>query len=193
MSKNSQKSSRPNLSKELRILGIDDSHFEAGDETCLIIGVLYRNGYVESVLSTRIEIDGEDSTQKFADLVNNSKSKPNAIMLQGITFAGFNIVDIQELSKLTNLPVIAIARKKPNFDEIKSALQNLSESESRWEKIQAAGKIHKTENIYFQAAGTEDPTHFITSSLLRGNMPEPVRLAHVIASGVVLGSPHGRA
>lgn len=203
MSKSSQKSSSPNSSrlgphklnsnKELRILGIDDSHFEKGDDECLVIGVLYREGYVESVLSTRIRVDGDDATQKFAELANSSKSKPNALMLQGITFAGFNIVDVQELSRLTGLPVIAIMRKRPDFDAVRSALQNLPDSESRWEKVESAGELRKCGDIYFQAAGTEDAPAFISTTTVRGNMPEPVRLAHVIASGVTLGSVHGRA
>lgn len=200
MSKSSQSSSKLHLNKELRVLGIDDSHFEQGDDTCLIIGALYRsshgqNGYVESVLSTNIEIDGEDATQKLAELVNSSKSRPNAIMLQGITFAGFNVVDIVEISKLTNLPVITIMRRKPNYEEIKSALQNLSEPETRWNKIQAAGKVHKAGKIFYQAAGTgtDNAVQFINATTVHGNMPEPVRLAHVIASGVILGSPHTRA
>ena len=179
--------------KELRVLGIDDSHFCPGDASCLLIGVLYRNNYIDGVFSTDISVDGEDATGKIAAMAKASRCRPDAIMLQGVTFAGFNVVDIPELSRLTNLPVIAILRKRPNLEEIGAALKNLSNSESKWKKIQSAGKIYKAEKIYYQAAGTGNAAQIIESATIRGNMPEPVRLAHVIASGIVLGSPHGRA
>ena len=198
MSKSSQSSSKLHSNKELRVLGIDDSHFEQGDETCLVIGALYRsshrqNGYVESVLSTKIEVDGEDATEKFAELVKGSKGRPDAIMLQGITFAGFNIVDLAELSSLTNLPTVAVLRKQPNFDEIRAALENVPNSEERWKRLKAAGEIHNTGKIFYQAAGTDSAEEIISATTVHGNMPEPVRLAHVIASGVILGEPHTRA
>ena len=202
MSKSSQKRSKLDSSKrdsdkrdsnkELRVLGIDDGHFNPEDEQCLLIAVLYRNKYVESVLSTKVAVDGLDATKKIADLVASAKCKPNAIMLQGITFAGFNVVDIKEIAKLTSLPVIIVSRKKPNFEEIKSALQNLSDPEARWNRIQSAGKIHKAGKIYYQSAGTDRAVEIIGATTVRGNMPEPVRLAHVIASGVVLGAVRSR-
>jgi len=193
MSRSSQKSSSPSSSKELRILGIDDSHFEAGDKSCLLIAVLYRNNYVESVFSTRIEVDGEDSTAKITELLQKSSCRPDAVMLQGITFGGFNVVDINKLSSEAGLPVIAVSRKEPDFGEIKAALQNVSNPEARWGKIESAGKLRKAGRIYYQSAGTDSARDIIASTTVRGNLPEPIRLAHVIASGVVLGSLHGRA
>ena len=47
------------------------------------------------------------------------------IMLNGITFAGFNVVDIKKLNLATKLPVIALTGDKPDLEAIHNALNNL--------------------------------------------------------------------
>ena len=50
-------------------------------------------------------IDGLDATQKLADMINGSphRHQLRLVMLNGVTFAGFNIVDIKKLYALTGL------------------------------------------------------------------------------------------
>ena len=38
-------------------------------------------------------------------------------MLDGITYGGFNVVDIEELYRETGLPVIVIMRSCPDFEK----------------------------------------------------------------------------
>ena len=114
------------------------------------------------------------------------------IMLSGITFAGFNVADIKELYNKTNLPVIALTRDPPKMEEIKQALENLPEKEKRWKAILNAGEIIEVqtregeEPIYMQIAGLErrDAEKIVRITSTRSSIPEPLRVAHIIASGL---------
>jgi hypothetical protein len=79
-------------------------------------------------------------------------------MLDGVTFGGFNPVDINRIFEKTNIPVIVCMRSCPELEKIKLALDNLPEKEKRWAIINKAGKIYKTKTgspIYFQLSGID--------------------------------------
>lgn len=177
-----------------RVLGIDDSAFTKKDDKVLIVGVVWRSGVVEGVLSTYVKRDGLDSTMKLERMVRKSRFYPQLrmVVMHGATLAGFNIVNIKELSRKLALPVIAVTKRKPHALKVKRALRNLSDWEKRWKLMESAGKALKVGNVYAQTAGIEedDARRFLTKF---GGMPEPVRLAHVIGSGIVRGESHGKA
>ncbi len=90
------------IKQEIRVLGIDDGKFiphTKGD--ALIVGVVFRGGCsIDGVMHTKVSIDGLDATQKLADMINGSphRHQLRLVMLNGVTLAGFNIVDINKLS-----------------------------------------------------------------------------------------------
>jgi endonuclease V-like protein UPF0215 family len=119
-------------------------------------------------------------------------------MLDGITFGGFNVINIQEIFKSTGIPVIVIMRKYPDFTKIKKALKRFNDWEERWKDIKDAGEVYKIENkedIYIQINGIEleDAEEIIKLSTTRSAIPEPIRVAHLIAAGVVTGESKGNA
>jgi len=183
------------IKPEIRVLGIDDGNFVPREEGLVdLIGVVYRGGYwLEGVMRTEIEVDGMDATEKIATMVRASPhyNQLRVIMLDGITFAGFNIVDITELFQKVKLPVIAIVREKPNLEEIRKALENLPEPEKRWAAVKNAGKLSKVRTrgaegtVYMQTAGISqvDAETIVRNTSLRSNIPEALRVAHIIASG----------
>jgi len=113
--------------------------------------------------------------------------------LNGVTLAGFNVVDIEELCQRVKLPVVAVTRDKPDFEDIKKALQNLPQSQQRWRAIEKAGKMIRVrtrngeEPVYVHVAGLseEDAKRILKSTSTRSNVPEALRVAHIIASGLV--------
>jgi endonuclease V-like protein UPF0215 family len=88
--------------------------------------------------------------------------------------------------------VIAVTREKPNFKEIREALKNLPDSEKRWNAIYSGGEIvevstrTKKSKIYVQFVGIveEDAKRILRLTSTRSNVPEPLRVAHLIASGI---------
>ncbi len=184
------------IKPEIRVLGVDDGVFIPHSKGLVdVVGIVFRGGYwLDGVMRTEIEVDGLDATEKIASMIIESPhyKQLRVIMLSGITFAGFNVVDIKELYSKTGLPVIALTRDLPKMEEIKQALENLPEKEKRWKAILNAGEIFEVqtregeEPIYMQIAGIEreDAEKIVKITSTRSNIPEPLRVAHIIASGL---------
>ncbi len=194
------------IGKEIRIIGIDDSPFRKhkGYRRILAIGTIFRGGKVlDGIVSTNIEIDGSDATDKLIQMINNSKHKDQlqAVMTDGIAMGGFNVLDIKKLSVKTKLPVIVVMRKYPNLERVFKALKNVQNHQYKEKLIRDAGEIYEVDfgkkkgKIYIQIYGLtpEEANKMVKISTTNGLMPEPIRVAHLMASGVVEGESRGRA
>lgn len=172
--------------KVWRFVGFDDS-FRCSK--AYIVGCITAGSYVEGFLIDEIEVDGLDVTEKIVELVNSSKFKIQlkCIFLDGITFAGFNIADIEEIYSRTGIPVVVVMRKIPNFEDIYRALKNLDSFEERLKLIEKAGEIYKIEGLFVQLVGCslDEARMFIRASRLKGKIPESLRIAHLVASALI--------
>ena len=186
------------VKKEIRIIGIDDSPFDKfNDSQVLVVGVVMRGGsWIDGVLSTKVNVDGNDSTSKLIEMVNKSKFKPQlqCIFLDGIAVGGFNIIDVEELNHKTNLPVIIIIRRQPDISTIKKTLIKLNKKE-KIDLIEKAGNVIQVNEIFIQLTGIDldEAKKILKIVCTRSLIPEPLRLAHLIASGIVTGESKGRA
>ena len=182
------------IKSEIRVLGVDDGKFTPHTEgSSIVVGVVFRGGcWIDGVMHTRIAIDGLDATEQMASMINSSphRRQLRLIMLNGITFAGFNMVDIKKLNDATGLPVIALTHDKPDLEAIHEALKHLPNAEARWSMALAAGDIYKVtcrgSANYVELAGISlvDAQKIIQLTSTRSCFPEPLRVAHLIASGI---------
>jgi len=180
---------------EIRVLGIDDGVFAPHTKgTVDVIGVVYRGSrLLEGVMRTEIQIDGTDATEKIISMIKGSPhyKQLRVILLNGVTLGGFNVVDIQTLFERLKLPIIAVTREKPDLEDVRKALINLPGFEDRWKKMGNAGEIielsmREGKVTYMQIAGIsrEDAERIVKSTSTRSNIPEALRVAHIIASGL---------
>ncbi len=184
------------IKPEIRVLGVDDGVFTPHMKRLVpVVGVVFRGGYwLDGVMHTKVEVDGFEATDKIASMITNSPhyKQLRVIMLDGVTFAGFNVVNIKKLNMKTKLSVIVVTRERPNFEEIREALKNLPKSGERWKIILNAGEIFevstrsRNEKVYMQISGVleEDARKILQLTSTRSNIPEPLRVAHLIASGI---------
>jgi endonuclease V-like protein UPF0215 family len=184
------------IKREIRIVGVDDGVFVPHTKGLAdVVGVVFRGGYwLDGVMKTEVVVDGIDATEKIAGMITSSPhyAQIRIIMLNGVTFAGFNVVDIKKLSESTGLPVIAVARVKPDFKDIRKALAHLPDGEKRWRIIENESVLvgvrsrRGEEPIFVQVAGMgiEDAERIVKETSTRSNIPEPLRVAHLIASGL---------
>jgi uncharacterized protein len=184
------------IKPEIRVLGVDDGAFKphvAGHVP--VIGVVFRGGFwLDGVMHTKIAVDGFDATERIASMITGSShyKQLRVVMLNGVTFAGFNVVDVKALYAATKLPVITVTREKPDFEDIRKALQNLPGSEERWAGILSAGEPVEVctrsveAKVYMQTVGVskEDAEKILRLTSTRSNIPEALRVAHLIASGI---------
>jgi uncharacterized protein len=190
------------MKHQIRILGIDDAPFTFHDKYTSIIGVVMRGGeYLECVLRNQVTIDGTEATEICAQMINTSRHhrQLKVVMIDGACLGGFNVVDIDTLSQATQIPVITVTRDKPNQRKIKYALQkNFKDWETRFEVMQK-GRLYKIPTahnpMYIKCSGIslEEAKEIINISTIRGVIPEPIRVAHLIASGITRGESYGKA
>jgi len=190
------------IKPEIRILGLDDGPLDCTEVP--LVGALFRGGmWLDGVLKTTITRDGTDVTDKLVEMVGKSRhmGQLRVLMVDGITFAGFNVLDVKEVFRRLGLPVIVVSRDQPNMANILKAIKNLPDWRKRWMKIKGAGRIHQVETkgrggpIYIQVVGMkiEDAERIVRLSSTRSLLPEPIRAAHLIATAIVRGESYGRA
>jgi len=182
------------IKREIRIVGIDDSPFiPLALEKVNLFGIVFRGGYwLDGVIRGKVNIDGLDATNKISDMIRTSPhyQQLRVIMLNGTTFAGFNIVNLRKLFEFTGLPIISMTKEKPDINSIKKTLRTLPHWVKRWKDIEDAGEVimlkRDNSKIYMQIAGLlrEDAEKIISISSTRSIIPEPLRVAYVIASGL---------
>ncbi|MBW2969646.1 DUF99 family protein [Candidatus Woesearchaeota archaeon] len=184
--------------KEARVIGIDDGpFFKFRRGRVLVVGTIYRGGsYMDGVVSTAAKVDGSDSTVNIARMINKCKFKSQlrCIFLNGIGVGGFNIIDLPRLSKLTKIPVIAVTRRFPDIPFIIKTLVNLRMSK-KVKLITQLPQPVKVGDVYVQVINMdlERAKQYLKLTTLHSYIPEPLRIAHIIAAGIVKGESRGRA
>jgi hypothetical protein len=177
----------------LRVLALDDGSFKPRQKgNAILVGVISRfDGLVEGILSSKVSVNGSDSTKRIIALVKKSRfsSQVNFVLLDGIGFAGFNIVDLPLLSRGLGVPAIAVLRKRPNMKKIAAALSGLRGGKKKLALIEKAGPVMEAGKIFFQVSGADAETvkTVLSKTIKCGNLPEPLRLAHLVASGISRG------
>lgn len=195
--------------QNVRFIGFDDGPFklsgEKKKEKTILVGVVCRagkgsksgerNSITEAVLSAMIAVDGLDSTDAIVKLSKDNRysGQLKAIFLSGITFGGFNVADIRRISEAARKPVIVVIKKMPDLKKFVSAMKNAGSAadfKNRMRMLDSAGKIRslavRKSRIFYQAAGASPAEAEKLISLACDNsvVPEPLRLAHIVASGV---------
>lgn len=190
------------MKSQIKLLGVDDGPFHFSDKTTLVIGTVMRaNGYLEGVLKREIRVDGSEATEVLIEMIvhTHHRKQLRAMLLDGGAVGGFNIIDIEKIFHETQLPVLTVTRDPPNFENIKKALKShFPDWEVRY-NILKKGALHSIETkhnpIYLKCVGLdlEKAKEIITLSTIQGVIPEPIRVAHIIASGIMRDESYGKA
>ncbi len=183
------------VKNQIRVIGFDDGTFRfKGRGKTILIGVIMKGSQeVVGVLSRWITVDGMDATENMIDSIIASRFEDlRVIMLKGITYAGFNIVDVQRLSEKTGLPVVVVIRKKPDLNAMKEALKkHFQDWNERIELLNKAGEVFELipGKLYYQPINIspKQAAEIIKITQKASLIPEPLRLAHMIASAVMTG------
>lgn len=177
------------------IIGIDDGGFDRFDPQeyleVPVFGVIMKGrAYVDGIIQCQIQRDDSEATYKISEMILKSSHKPQlqAIFLQGITVGGFGVIDIDQLYRLTEIPVVVLLRKYPDYPRIREALERtFPDAEQRWISIKRAGnpiQIQKDPLIFLQVAGIhrKDAILLTEKCTAIGTIPEALRIAHFIGA-----------
>lgn len=181
------------------VIGIDDAPFERSHRgDVALIGVVFTRTRLDGVMTSKLRKDGANATTAIAGMIERSPFALHAqlILLGGITFGGFNVCDIAALHERLHRPVLVLARRKPRLAMIRETLLDKVPGGARkWALIDKAGPMEPCADLWIQRAGLtlEQATQAIRELTIHGKLPEPVRVAHLIAGAYVEGISRGRA
>ena len=160
-------------------------------QSTLFVVVLFQGSRILTMRIGNITVDGTDATRVLHSLVR--RLRYDAILLSGISFAGFNLVDIKNLSHLTRRPVIAVTGERPDNVAVRSALRkHFVDWKERWRVVRNAGRLYSCTplasepNLYFEVRGAAATfaKSIISSSAVISRLPEPIRVAGLVARGL---------
>jgi uncharacterized protein len=179
------------------VIGFDDAPFVRGSTGRVsLIGCVCSGPRLDIVVRDTVERDGEDATDVMARLVRDKDlTHVRAVMMQGITVAGFNVVDINRLAEELEMPVLVVTRKQPRLELIFKAVMAMPAWEKKRALMEAAGLPEACGELWVQRAGLtmEETARMLENTTQHGVIPEPLRLAHIIAGGTTTGKSRGRA
>ena len=184
--------------RTIRAIGFDDAPFERqGNAAVPLAGVVCAGTRFEGMVWGKVRRDGTDATDTVCELVTDSKFAPqlHLVLLDGLGFGGFNLIDLPQLADRLQLPCVAVMRRPPNLEKVQQALTRLPDTPQRLELLQRAGSIHAHPPFFFQVCGED--AQIVAMALERltdcGKVPEALRLAHLIGAAVVKGVSGNRA
>ena len=177
-------------------VGVQDGSFEAFQRgldnpiqhTCLCCTCL--QGFeLNDLKLVPITVDGLDASVNIVNILR--EWSPDVVFLGGATFAGFNVVDVEQVHETLGVPVIVYMKQYPDMEATLGALRkHFPDWKERWSRYEALGDIQRIEfpdypPAYFEVIGTsvENAEKFIRGSIKEDRNPEPLRLANLIAKG----------
>jgi len=181
--------------QKFHVVGVEDGGFfkESPKYTgqTLLVCVLLRGAWIESVRTSTITVDGLDASDKLISILHQWSF--DAIMLAGASFAGFNLVNPRIVFEEFGKPVVVISRTEPDNVAVKSALfQHFKDWRVRWSVFEKLGPVHQVVSmaeeppLYVEVVGTtiDFATKLIRNSATCCRVPEPIRVARLIARGL---------
>lgn len=178
----------------MKVLAFEDGKISKEKKgKTILIGVKTNNTILEDVFFREIDVDGLDATDNAISIINESKPI-DIVLLNGISYAGFNVMDAEKIWKETKIPVIIYTKKKPNNKEVISALmKHFPDWRERWNIIKRTLKISRgihqikikenEKEVYIENIGIEieEAAKILRENTIWGRTPEPIRIAEIIA------------
>jgi endonuclease V-like protein UPF0215 family len=189
---------RSSNTRSPHVLGIDDAPFEKRQSGPVpIVGVMMEGAtVVESVVIGAFPVDGSDATAYLSGWIAGVRfvRAVQAVMLGGVTIAGLGVVDVNRLSRELERPVLVVTRRSPSGSDLERALlaAGLTDRVPILRRSPALAPV--SEGLFLAHAGVtpEEAKHLVAATVGKARVPEPLRVAHLIARALVLGESRGR-
>lgn len=205
-----------------RTIGIDDAPFQTrprirGSEVHAVAIITSNDRFEGMLYIPAIHQDGLNAGQRLAETILTSKfhEQLHAVLLDGVTMGGLNVIDIAQLATDLQRPVVALMRTHPNLQRMLGAIQKLPEAQERAQRIRAAGPIYEVRGWVFQyrcpipdgsvmSEKIGDVHQSVTPEIIATlldrctpaggqKVPECLRIAHLIGAAIKTGQSSSSA
>ncbi len=167
-----------------RVVGFDDGYFKRPGRAPLV-GVICRGSVMEGVKITEIEVDGDDVTDKILDIITPMLDQLSAVFLYGTVFGGTNVVDMHAMGEV--IPTVAVSDRVPTprflrAFELRRKAYLVERNPPLLPISTRRGRVHAA----WVGLTEGEAKRLIELYQINAKIPEPLRLAHIIAKGVGL-------
>ncbi len=172
----------------LRVLGVAES-FAPGDARSVLGGVVMRGDLiVDGVAFGHARVGGDDATDQVVRLWRAlRRNDVNLTMLSGCIISKYNIVDPDALSRRLGMPVVCLT-----YNETRgiagSIRKNFPGDRDKIEAYRRLGprrsvRLSSGHRVFLRDSGIsdEDASSVVDMFTLQGSVPEPVRVAKLLA------------
>jgi len=177
--------------KAIRCLGIAES-FKRTKKKSVLAGVVMRTDLViDGVSLTHITVGGMDATEGVIKIYKQlRRSDINLLMLNGCIISWYNIIDLSRVYDELRVPLICVTyRESEGIEEI---LKKFDDADRRIEVYRKNGKripmkLKTGHKVYIRYYGLKerDVRVVLNRFTLSGSIPEPLRVAKLIARSVL--------
>ena len=181
-----------NVSKKgIRVLGISESFRKGISKKSVLAGIVMRGDLlIDGFAITTITVGGLDATQGVLNIYNILNRKDiNAIMLNGVIIAWYNVIDLEKIYNKTKIPIIAVTYEeseekldkyfKENFPEDYEKRIEIYRRNGEREKIQL--KTGYTVLVRYLGMRRDEAKGLLNKFTRQGAIPEPLRVSRLLA------------
>ena len=175
----------------LRALGIAESFVKQRDRAVLAGVVMRGDLQVDGFGFSEVTLRGLDATQGVIDIYRQlGRRDINLIMLNGCIISLFNLIDLDRVYETLARPVICVTYEESSG--LEKYLREFSDAEARLEIYRRLGgrselKLNTGYRVFVRYRGLElhEVRHALNLFTLQGSVPEPLRVARLLARAVL--------
>lgn len=180
--------------KAIRVLGIAESYKREASQKAILAGVVMRSDFIiDGVVLGKCKVGGMDVTDAILEMYHRlDRDDVSALMINGCIISWFNVVDLNRLYRETRLPSICLTYYPSTGireyfikyfpEDWSERIKIYEENGPRFELVNKNGF-----KIYLRTVGVDVETalNLVNKYTIFGRIPEPLRLARLIAHAVV--------
>ena len=174
-----------------RVLAVAES-FSPGENSTLAGLVMRKDLRTDGFAVTRVAVGGMDATDGVIRLFHELDRRDiNVVMLSGAVIAWFNVIDPETVCKVTGLPVICVTYEDSEglashiIHHFPGDAARLAAYERLGERTPVVLRNGLTLFVRSWRMPVRDAATFCRQMTYDGRVPEPVRVARLIARGIM--------
>ncbi|HPJ29983.1 MAG TPA: DUF99 family protein [Methanothrix sp.] len=176
----------------VRVLGVAESFLKTAAQSRLAGVVMRKDLRIDGFGLARISVGGDDATRGVLDIFEGlERSDINALLLNGSIISWFNIIDLDLVRQETGLPVISLTyEESPGIEGY--IREYFPHPEDKIERYRRLGprellRLKTGFEVYARSLGAtaEETKGLLSSFTLEGKVPEPLRVARLLARSVL--------
>jgi endonuclease V-like protein UPF0215 family len=180
--------------KGIRILGIAESFMKGTSKYSILSGVVMRADMtIDGFTFSKATVGGMDATEKIIEMFGFlDREDISVILLNGCIISWYNVVNLNQLADAIELPLICVTYKESEGLEAYFKKNFLEDWQERTEiyhqngsRIPLTLKTGHTVYTRFLNINKEETLSLLNKLTIHGAIPEPLRIARILARSVM--------